>query len=180
MKKGLIILMAALMLVLFVACTPNQGKEVEETTIGNTATDDVFALSIVADNSVYKANEAIECYALLEIIGEEPTTVLHSNPLVVFYIKGGDYFKGEYAREDSLNSTTFEPEDEKRIEFQKSGGWSGDDPNASFYEEFYADDELGLPAGEYTLGVQIEYSTDENDIVGTQKTLEAFVSITVK
>lgn len=179
MKKSLIIFIAALALVLLGACAPMQSEEVEETKVGHTATNDVFELSIVADNSVYKANEAIECYALLETIGEEPIAVLHSDPLVVFFIKGEEYFKGDYARQDSLNRTTFVPGDEKRYGFQKSGGWSADHPNASFYEEFYADDELRLPAGKYTLGVQIGYSTDENDMRGTQQTLEAFISITV-
>lgn len=179
MKKSLIILMAALVLVLFAACVPNQGKEVEETTIGHTATNDEFELSIVADNSVYKADEAIMCYALLEVMGEESITVLHSDPLVVFYIEGEEYFNGDYARQDSLNRTMFVPGDEKSFGFQKSGGWSADDPNASFYEEFYADDELRLPSGEYTLGVQIEYSTDGNDMRGTRQTLEALVSIRV-
>lgn len=178
MKKFLSILMAVLVLFL-ASCAPTQSEEVEEATVGKTVTNDYFKLSIVADKSVYKADEAISCYALLEVMGEEQITVLHSDPLVVFYVEGEKYFEGDYIRQDSLNRTTFAPGDEKRFEFQKSGGWSEDDPNASFYEEFYSDNELRLSSGQYMLGVQIEYSTDENDMRGTQQTLEALVSITV-
>ena len=178
MKKILYILMAVLALVLMSACVPMQSEEVEETTIGKTAVNDDFTLSIAADNSVYKANEAIICHAILTYIGEEPITLLHSDPLVVFYIEGGN-FSGEWARQDSLNRTTFEQGQEMTVVYAKSGGWSGDDPNEEFYKTFYADEELRLPAGQYMLTAQIEYSTDENDMRGTQQTLEVPISVTV-
>lgn len=180
MKKSLWFLIVVLALALLTACVPMQIEEVEETTIAESAVnDDFISLTIVADNSVYKADEVIECYATLTNMGEEPITVLHSNPLVVFYIEGGDYFSGSYGREDSLNRTTFVPEEELRIEFQKSGGWSADDPNAAFYKTFYEEKELRLPVGQYTLAAHLEYSTDENNMQGTQQMLEVTILITV-
>ena len=74
-------------------------------------------------------------------------------------------------RNDILINTTLEPNDEIKLEFQKSGGWSADDPNAKFYEEFYSEENLILPKDEYTLSVNLEYSTDENKIVETEQTL---------
>lgn len=178
MKKSLFILMAVFTLAMLVACAPMASEEIEETTVGESAVNDDFTLSIAADNSVYKADEAIICHAILTYIGEEPITLLHSDPLVVFYINGG-IFKGGGARQDSLNRTTFEQNQEMTVDFVKSGGWSGDDPNAEFFKSFYAEDELILPKGQYTLAVQIEYSTDENDMRGTQQVLEAIISVTV-
>ena len=35
------------------------------------------------------------------------------------------------------------------VPFQKSGGWSADDPNAAFYRAFFADPVLRLPAGRW-------------------------------
>jgi hypothetical protein len=35
------------------------------------------------------------------------------------------------------------------VPFQKSGGWSAEDPNAAFYRTFFADPVLRLPAGRW-------------------------------
>ena len=37
------------------------------------------------------------------------------------------------------------------IQFQKSGGYSADDPNAAFYRTYFADPVLRLPAGHWKL-----------------------------
>jgi len=153
--------------------------ETEETSIGASTNNSDFNLSIWTDKSIYSTDEPIECSASLEYIGESDLTVFHSDPLIVFYIQGGN-FNGEWARQDSLNRTEFTCQEEIVIPFEKSGGWSSDDPNAEFFQEFYSEDELFLPPGEYLLWTQIEYSTDENDFSGSHNTLEVSVSITVQ
>ncbi len=166
------------------SCTWRKGLrncccEVEETTVGNTVTNDDFSLSIWADKSTYKTDEPIECYSSLTYLGQDDIKVYHADPLVVFYIEGGS-FNGEWARQDSLNLTDFTANEEIVLPFQKSGGWSSDDPNAEFFKEFYSKDELILPAGDYKLWTQVEYSTDVDDIVGTMNTLEVSISVHVK
>jgi hypothetical protein len=42
------------------------------------------------------------------------------------------------------------------VPFAKSGGWSGDDPNAAFYQRFFADPQLHLPRGRWRLRVTTE------------------------
>lgn len=185
MKKTLIVMTILIMIFAVSACFPTGDQVVEETTVADTVHNEDFMLTIVADNSVYKADEPIACYATIEYMGEEPIAIYHADPLLVFSIEGGEYFHGDYARNDVLERTTFENKDEvlpdeRRFAFQKSGGWSADDPNADFYEEFYKDKELQLPAGEYTLSTIMEYSTDEDDVVGTMQTLTAVVTVQVK
>lgn len=184
MKKRIYIALAVLTLTVaaLAGCMPpgqEQDKEEEETTIGNSAYLEPFMLSIAADNSVYQADEAIICHAILTHLGEEPITIYHSDPLAVFFIEGGP-FKGEWARQDSLNRTTFEPEQEITVLFAKSGGWSADDEKAAFFETFYAEETLRLPPGDYTLSVQIAFATDENDMRGTMQTLTSSIDITVE
>lgn len=176
-KRLAMILVSGLLVFGLTACT-DAPEEVEETNTAATVVNDDFTLTITTDNSVYAADEEITCEALLTYTGSEETTVYSSSPLVAFGIEGG-LFDGGFAREDMLMSTAFAPGEEKVLPFQKSGGWSADDPNADYFEAFYADSALVLPPGEYTLSAVMEYSTDENDVVGTQQTLIAFVNITV-
>ena len=41
------------------------------------------------------------------------------------------------------------------IPFQKSGAWDGSDPDAPFYQQFFTDPLLRLPAGRYELRVGV-------------------------
>ena len=41
--------------------------------------------------------------------------------------------------------------------FTKSGGFSGDDPNADFWHNFFADPELHLPPGEWLLTAEARF-----------------------
>lgn len=181
MRKTLIVITIMLLITALSACS----SIAKDTTTSETAYNEDFRLTITVDKSVYKTDEPIDCYATIEYKGKEPFTVYHADPLMVFSIEGRNYFHGDYARNDVLERTTFESEDEslpdeRRIEFQKSGGWSADDPDADFYEAFYKDKELRLPAGEYALSAQIEYSTDENDVVGSMHMLSATVTVRVR
>jgi len=177
-KRLMMILMAGLLVFSLAACTTAPG-EVEETNAAATVVDGDFTLTITTDNSVYPADEVITCEALLQYTGDEDITVYSSDPLVAFGIEGG-LFDGGFARNDVLMSTAFAPGEEKVLPFQKSGGWSADDPNADYYEAFYADNTLVLPPGDYTLSAVMDYSLDADDVVGTQHTLIASVNITVE
>jgi hypothetical protein len=42
------------------------------------------------------------------------------------------------------------------IPFQKSAAWDGNDPNASFYNQFVRDPLLRLPAGRFELRVGVD------------------------
>lgn len=168
MKKP-ISLLIVLLIVLINACSVPPEIEKEELTTGNTVFNEDFILSIVTDNSEYSKYTPVNCYATIEYIGAESITIYHSDPLIAFGIEDNKYFDGGGTRCDVLINTQFNPDDEPiRIEFQKNGGWSENDPKANFYREFYEQKELILPKGEYLLLVNMAYSSDENDIIGTQ------------
>jgi hypothetical protein len=99
---------------------------------------------------------------------------------VGFALKDGKYFDGSYAQNDVLMPTAFTKGEPARYDFVKSGGWSADDENADFYEAFFADPELILPAGEYEVSATLKYSTDPDDVLGTQQTLMVSLEITVE
>ena len=48
-------------------------------------------------------------------------------------------------------------------EIVKSGGFSGDDPDAGFYTDFFADPELHLPAGTWDIAAYASFSEGDCD-----------------
>ena len=137
-----------------------------------------FLLTIYVDKDTVRGGEEVVCYAELEYVGTQTLTVLHSDPLLVFGVLGG-LLDGSYAVQDSLNRTEFAPGEVARFDFAKSGGYSADDPNAPFLRAFYAEKALILPPGSYTIFAIVEYSTDEDDMIGTQRKMRAGIVVTV-
>lgn len=44
------------------------------------------------------------------------------------------------------------------FDYQKSGSWDSNDPNADFWENFYKEKDLLLPKGEYTITAKGSFS----------------------
>lgn len=57
--------------------------------------------------------------------------------------------------------------------------WDGEDPNAEFYEKYYSDPNLILPAGKYEISATLDCSLDMEDILGSSytKTVSAFIEV---
>ncbi|MDD5018352.1 MAG: hypothetical protein PHO15_09665 [Eubacteriales bacterium] len=126
--------------------------------------DSTFKLGIYTDKSAYEAGEAIACFATAEYIGWSDNATMHSSdPLVVFYITGGEYFNGDWAVNDVLVTTTFEKGEAVTYDFEKSGGYSADDPNADFWASYFAEEDLILPAGEYEITAMMDGDIAEGD-----------------
>lgn len=144
-----------------------------------TVNDGTFEIVIRTEKEAYKADEAVQCWATLEYVGDADSITMYSgDPLVYFTITGGP-FTGDYAINDILMSTTLKKGEPLRFEFTKSGGYSSDDEDAAFWESWYAEPELRLAAGEYTVAATVDGSFDENDVMGTAYTLTASKKLTV-
>lgn len=179
MKKNLIIYILIICTVLTISsCTTKHNTE--QTPISNTESNEFFTLTIHADSSNYNKDTPVVCYATLKYIGSDPITVYHSDPLAVFILEDNKYFSDGGIRQDVLINTTFEPDEEIVLEFQKNGGWSADDPNASFYEEFYNEKDLILPKGEFKLSANLQYSLDGDKVRETMQSLTTAIDIVVK
>ena len=113
-----------------------------------------FRLKLHADNSVYRTDEAIQIWATLEYIGEDSTaTIWHSNPYVVFSITDGADFHADGVVDSVLTSTELNRGELYRFDYVKSGSYDASAPDADFWEAFYQEDTLTLPAGTYTISV---------------------------
>lgn len=166
-KKPFLHLLIIILTLALISCR----GEVKDSGMDLTASfkDDLFELTIYLDKNSYSAEETIFCYATLEYIGEEDNiTVYSSDPLVGFGIKDNKYFDGGYAVNDVLIRTSFQKGQIVKYDFTKSGGWDAEDPNAEFYEKYFTDPNLVLPAGDYEVSATINCALDESDILGSK------------
>ena len=181
-RKSLSLIVALLMsCMIFAACEPKEVQEQKngKDLVANTE-DELFRLAIYLDQDTYSSGEVVFCYATLEYIGEKDSiTVYSGDPMLGFGIKDDKLFPGGYSVYDILMPTTLWKGQVVRYDFSKSGGWSGDDPNASFYEQFYRDPNLILPPGEYEISAEMNCSLDQNDTLGSKYSQGVSVKIKV-
>jgi hypothetical protein len=141
----------------------------ESSNIVASMTDELFDLKLYVDKDKYTDDEVINSYATLEYIGQEDSiTVYSGDPLVGFALKDDKYFDGGYFTNDVLLTTTIKKGEVLRFDYVKSGGWTGEDPNASFYQKFYSDKALILPTGTYEISAAIACSLDRDDFLGSE------------
>jgi hypothetical protein len=67
-----------------------------------------------------------------------------------------------------------------RVEFGKSGSFSGDDPNAALYEAYFTDHLLRLPPGRWEIAAGAGGSVGDDCGDGEPLSLTARVEITVE
>jgi hypothetical protein len=141
--------------------------------------DELFALSIRADRGRYAAGEAIDITTTLRYLGDEPTTVTSSGGgLVSFDVYQLDGpVDVEAARTADCRQYDYRPGSIESVTFQKSGGYSDDDPMADFWRTFFADPELRLPAGDYRITATADYGAPE---CGDERKVEASIVIVVE
>ncbi len=147
------------------------------------ASNDEFKLTLFNAKDHYTSDENIEIEAMISLISAEKLTVWGSSSILAFSLSGDTCFdndQGAAVTTAELTSTTFTNIEDMIVPYQKSGGFSASDPNADYYNYFFSEkDSFKLPAGNYTVTAYLSYSLDDNDVIGTSRTLKASVSFTV-
>jgi hypothetical protein len=179
MKKLLFFITAVLTALSFSACSSSAPVPPGEGNAWAHNNDGTFEINIFTDKQDYKEGEPVICHATVEYVGEgEGVTIYSSDPLVYFTLKGGKYFNGDYMVSLVCITTQFKKGKPVTYEFQKSGGWGSDDPNADFYEQFYSEKQLILPPGDYIITTTLNGSLDKEE--SSEYSLSAALSIRVE
>jgi hypothetical protein len=117
-----------------------------------TQTTDNFVMTLNSDKGIYTTSDIINIWGTLEYIGESDTIeIWHGCPFMLFSISDGNDFNIEGWVVDILASSVLQRGRVYHFEYQKSGFWSADDPDAEFWENFFNEPDLKLPPGEYTI-----------------------------
>jgi hypothetical protein len=141
-----------------------------------------IALTLTSERTEYTAGEPIEIQAELFYDGTEPTLTLSGVTTLVngFGIEqlDGPLAMGPGWDEPCVRHEirAFEP---ISFPYVKSAGWSQDDPDADFLEEWVRDPELRLPAGTWLVTAYSEFAIG-SECAAAQVELEASIVIHVR
>ena len=142
-----------------------------------------FIMTLNSDRHIYSTADVIRIWGTLEYVGDyDSIEIWHGCPFMIFSISGGDEFDFGMALGgaviDILASSVLERGIVYHFAYQKSGGWSADDPHAEFWEAFFSEPDLLLPAGEYTIVLSGGFSLSER-VLGSESGLRAELNIRV-
>lgn len=134
-----------------------------------------FRLTVWADQQAYAAGQAIKVRATLTYIGPRAsvTVAAPASGIVTFSVAGYDPpIRMSGGSTSNCSPYTFTRGVPQEVAFSKSGGFSADDPAASFYQAYYADPVLRLPASTWTITARaLSCPGDRIDLSATVKLL---------
>lgn len=123
----------------------------------------LFELELYSDKEIYKTTDKIKIWATLKYIGNnDQIRIWHGDPYISFHISDGKEFNSGGIFQDLLTSTILEKDKIYNFDYSKNGGYSEDDPKADYWREFYAQKDLYLEEGEYTVKVGGAFSLTED------------------
>ena len=142
-----------------------------------------FIMTLNADRHTYNTTDIIRIWGILEYIGENDSIkIWHSCPFMVFSIAGGGEIDFTYITAgimiDVLATSVLERGRVYHFEYRKSGGFSPGDPNAEFWRNWFSEEDLLLPAGEYTIILIGAFSLSE-PVLGSESGLRVELTIVV-
>ena len=145
-------------------------------------TDGSFVLSLASVQDRYRAGQLIEIDATVSYTGSAAEVVAlgSSHSLVGFALEGGDppvLITPAYTSDCAPHSIT--PAQPLTYPFSKSGSSSPDDPDIAFRQSYFADRELRLPAGTWTIRAASGFYTEGDCGVGEIVSLEAEITLNV-
>jgi hypothetical protein len=153
---------AVLLVVIPVACgiAPTRQPGMDGST-----KDAEFELRIHADKPLYRTGEPIAVDAELVFTGLAPdTSVAGLFPRIVAF--GVKQLDGHLATSPVSDLMCTAVHGISRLAplhapFRKSGGFTGDDPDAAFWRQYFADSDLHLPPGTWQISAFANFSTGD-------------------
>jgi hypothetical protein len=159
-RTGGRLLCAALGVVLVGCASPAPSPTPSATSpVRAAATDGAYRLDLELSRATWASKEAIEGTATLSYTGAGAVTVAGSGsgPIYFAYVELGGTRHMGWAGTPDCRFQDLSAGAPISTGLKKAGGWSGEDPNASFYASFFADPEVHLPAGDWTITAISEF-----------------------
>jgi hypothetical protein len=149
----------------------------------DTARDPEWVLTIGSPQSRWSVGDAIVVEAELRYIGPAEGTEYFgsgSGPLAFGLEEVGGTRKVYGASTLDCARHEIRPDTPLVVPYAKSGGFSGEDPNAAFYTEFLEDPLLHLPHGQWVVGVNASLSMPPDCGEGRSVDLRASITLSVE
>ncbi|MDQ6795497.1 MAG: hypothetical protein M3067_11915 [Chloroflexota bacterium] len=140
-----------------------------------------FRLILQSSDDHYAAGAPIDLATELSYIGPQPGLKLAgsgSGLVQVSLLQLDGTLRIEAGSDDSCAAYAIRPAAPLAQRYVKSGGWSGEDPNAAFYKAFFADPVLRLPRGTWRMVADAWFYVD--DCGGRAHRLQAALDVRVE
>ena len=156
--KRLVILIMLLIVVSLSACEEDEiapiiireGRQVAE------SIDDNFRIILYSEKDIYSDTEEVIIWGTIEYIGPKDSIDIHSGiPYMGFDVESEGVSFIQNIVLTVLMTTTLNKGEVNEFPLAKSGGYGADDEDADFWMEFYTEERMLFPKGEY----QLTYST---------------------
>ena len=119
----------------------------------------LFELKVYSDKTTYSTTDKIKIWATLKHTGKNShIKIWHGDPYISFYISDGKDFNIGGLVDTVLISTELEKGKLYSFDYFKNGAYTADDPKADFWKKFYAEKDLYLLEGEYSIKVGNRHS----------------------
>ncbi len=181
--RGLVSLVATWMLVL-TGCTAGTPPASTAVSVSSaTTTVEPYQLSFVLQQATFAERDIVDGLASLVATdgGDHEVCGAIGGLFAFSYLEVGGTRRMDAARDYGAAPYTVASDPPMTSHLRKSGGWTPDDPNAAFYQQWVDDPELRLPAGtwEITAWVQL-FDGNCNEITpGDVRDLRATVRVTI-
>jgi hypothetical protein len=140
-----------------VTILPREGRQVVETS------DENFKIILYSEKDSYTDTEEVDIWATIEYIGSEDSVDIYSGePYAGFTVISDDVSFITNGFYPLLKTTTLQKGDVHEFPLRKAGGYSEDDEDADFWREFYSEEKMLFPIGEYQLTFLTDFYTDDS------------------
>lgn len=171
--KTILLFLVVIMMMFSIGCqtktvtTKRIINEVDET---RKNFSEIFEMELFSDKKIYKTTDKIDIWARLKYVGKNSKiTIWSGDPYINFHIFNDKDFETGGMVSEGLMSTELENNRMYIFNFVKSGGYSADDPKGDFWKKFYAQKDLYLPEGKYTIKVDTGFSLSKNNLNYNEK-----------
>ena len=134
-----------------------EGRQVAETS------DENFKIILYSEKDSYSDTEEVDIWATIKYIGSEDTIDIYSGEPYAGYVveSEGVTFISNLAH-TLLKTTTLEKGTIYEIPLKNVGGFSNDAEDADFWRDFYSEEKMLFPIGEYQLTFLTDFYIDDS------------------
>lgn len=134
-----------------------EGRQVAE------SFDDNFIIILYSDKDSYSETEEVNIWGTIQYIGSKNSIDIYSGiPFAGFDVESdGVQFISNFVL-TVLKTTTLEKGEVYEFPLHKSGGFSEDAEDADFWRDFYMEERMLFPVGEYQLIFSTGFRTDDD------------------
>jgi hypothetical protein len=139
-----------------------------------------FEITLYTNKKKYKITDAVKIWATLKYIGSKKTIKVSAiDPYITIILTDGKTFNvgGLVSTVLTYSTVEYKKNQAIRYNFQKNGGYSADDPKASYWKKFFKEKDLYLPEGKYSIEIGCSLANEKSVNLESFKSMKLNISV---